>query len=429
MHNKSLEQSLLGCILNDPRKIVDVEAAGGQGLFYTTEHQKIYSAIKEQAVEGQVDIITVATRGDFLKSRIYEISNAGPAPDMATTYIEQLKGLVVKRELQKICRAALPEIQDTDPAELLTKINQQARDLLLYTVKPRGQFANELVERMWSYYIENEGTPPDYLRTGFRDLDMIMDGLQPSEHIVIAARPSVGKSAFAMDIARNVAKNRKKVLFFSMEMTPERLVQRMFCSEALVSLKRLRNNLLKEQERKDADRTLSRVVEFSKNIILVPGQIGVNDVKARSLQEAEKEGVDLVIIDYLQLMKVSGEGTTNDMVGANSNGLQLLSKDLNIPVITLSQLSRSSEKERRRPVLSDLRDSGNIEQSGDKIILMYKENREDSEVELIVAKSKDGPAGTVKVGWLPDPVTFRNLSKEQEPPEVMAGARQWNGGE
>ena len=428
MFKPEIEKALLGCLINGPHKLAEAEAAGGAKLFYTTEHQSIFAGIRLQVASGDtVDALTVSGRANIPLYKVLECATAGPAPDMADSYINQLKELVVSRELKVICQQTLGRVEVDLPEELLTDINQRVHDLSLYTVKPKGGTADELVEQAWNYYIENEGQPPDFLKTGFVDLDLILDGLQPSEHIILAARPSVGKSALAMDVAREVAKEDKRVLFFSMEMTPERLVQRMLCAEALVSLKRLRNNQLKGDEKAKVQRVLTKVMEYARRITLVPGQIGVNDVKARVLQEQHKNGVDLVVIDYLQLMKTGGDGSTNDKVGRNARGLQLVSKEINIPVITLSQLSRESEKQQRRPLVTDLRDSGEIEQAGDKIVLMYKETREDLEVELIVGKSKDGPTGTVKVGWMPEAVTFRSKAKITEPPQVMAGGRQWEG--
>ena len=274
--------------------------------------------------------------------------------------------------------------------------------------------------KSWEDYLETEGKKPDYLATGFYDLDNAIDGLQDSEHIVIAGRPSMGKTSLATDICRNVAKQGNPVLFFTMEMTKQRLAERIICAEAQLPIRDYRRRALSEEQKEEVDAAINRL--WQKPLTICEGQASLTAIRSKAMQEKYMRGLRLIVIDYLTLIaepKTAGM-SQNDLIGNIANKLQLLSKDLNVPVITISQLSRECDRRtNKRPVLSDLRDSGNIEQAGDKVLFVYRDDYYNVKTdkpgiaEIIVAKNKDGPTGMIELGWNGIAASFYNLQRSE----------------
>src|ERR1700726_5290783 len=247
-------------------------------------------------------------------------------------------------------------------------------------------------------------------------------GLQKSDLVIIAARPSMGKTAFAMNIAENAAVEDKQVVgVFSLEMSREALLLRLLCSQARVDAHKMRTGSLWQDDTKKVVRAMEQLAHAPIFIDDTPG-ISLSEMraKARRLKQAQQGRLDLIIVDYLQLMSGGGKRYENrtQEVSAISRGLKALAKELNVPVVALSQLSRASERrgEDKRPLLSDLRESGSIEQDADVVAFIHREeyyDRENEDVkgqaEIIVAKQRNGPTGSVKLAYIADYTRFENL--------------------
>ncbi len=412
-NDKQVEMALLGCLLQQKNIITAVESCGGKKLFYTSKHENIYGAILSQAEVGEVDVITVSSRLGGQSSYLLQCISLAPSPLLAPSYSDTLKELYLKREILKLCHNTTYNLENQN---ILNELEQGVRNIAKQVSKIKHTDAGNLVADLWEDYIENEGVTPDYMKTGLLDLDRMIDGLEHTEHIIIAGRASMGKTAFACDVVRNVAKQGRKIIFFTMEMSEKVLMRRLLCAEADVRLKGFRNRRLHPAEKIRASRVLSEIKKWDLQVI--EGRVTVSDIKSKVAQDEP----DLVVVDYLQLMELDRRGgmNTNDLVGDNVKGLQGIAKT-GPAVITLSQLSRASEKEKRRPNLSDLYESGAIEAAGDKILMPYREDKESEEAEILVVKQKDGPVGKVDALFVKDSVTFRSLARTSEPPAVRRG--------
>jgi len=259
------------------------------------------------------------------------------------------------------------------------------------------------------------------LATGFTDLDNQTAGLQPADFVLIAARPSMGKTAFALNIAEYVTFYLKKtVAIFSLEMSKEQLVNRLFSMESHIDAQRIRTGDLNDQEWVDLMESAGNIGE-SRLIIDDTPAISVPEIRSKCRRFKMDRGLDLIVIDYLQMMSGSGRGNDSRQqeISDISRSLKSLARELNVPIIALSQLSRAVEaRPNHRPMLSDLRESGAIEQDADLVMFIYREDyyNKDTEkrgvAEIIVAKQRNGPIGTVELAWVPSQTKFQNLAKQ-----------------
>ncbi|MDQ0204021.1 replicative DNA helicase [Pectinatus haikarae] len=266
------------------------------------------------------------------------------------------------------------------------------------------------------------------LSTGFKDLDKLTSGFQPSDLILIAARPSMGKTAFTLNIATHAAVRKKEaVAFFSLEMSKEQLVQRMLCSEGAIDSQRMRTGGLVDD---DWQRLISAADRLSSSPIFIDDTPGITIMELRSKARRLKleKGLSLIIIDYLQLMqgRIGGKGDNRQQeISEISRSLKALARELNVPVVALSQLSRSVEaRQIKKPMLSDLRESGSLEQDADIVMFIYREDYYDPDTEnknitdIIIAKHRNGPVDTVQLYFQKEFTRFGNLSREQlSPPQ------------
>ena len=256
--------------------------------------------------------------------------------------------------------------------------------------------------------------------TGFTDLDYKTNGLHDSDLLIIAARPAMGKSAFAINLATNVAlQSGKGVAIFNLEMSKEQVGNRILCSEAMIDSNKVRSGQLEDDDWVKLASTLGRLSEAPIYIDDTAG-ITIMEIRAKCRKLKIEKDIGLVVIDYLQLIQGSGKknASREQEISEISRSLKILAKELNIPVIALSQLSRSVEKrDDKRPMLSDLRESGSIEQDADIVIFLYRDDyyNEDSEkknvAEVILAKHRGGSTGTVDLAWLPSYTKFANLER------------------
>ena len=389
-----------------------------------------------------VDIVTLAEE----LSRRKEVEAVGGVAYLASLteglprrisiedYVRIVKDKSMLRQLINVASSAMTEASDqTDPA--LDVLNRAESALLEVTDRGitsgfedihtivRDSFGT--IDAIWSHQREVTG-----LATHFKKFDQMTSGLQPSELIIIAARPSMGKTAWAINIAQNAAvKSGKVVGVFSLEMSKESLLKRMLASEAFVGMRSIQNGMIGRDDKVKLLDAAARLTESKLHIDDTPG-ISLAEMRAKSRRLKQKMGsLDLIVVDYLQLMSGSAPGSNKRQenrtqeVAAVSRGLKALAKELKVPVIALSQLSRASEQRGgdKKPMLSDLRESGSIEQDADVVAFIHRESyynkdetgEEDPEskgkAEIIIAKQRNGPTGSVHLAYLAEFTRFENL--------------------
>ena len=264
------------------------------------------------------------------------------------------------------------------------------------------------------------------LPTGFRELDRMTSGLQPTDLIVLAARPSVGKTSLALNIAQQVAfREGRSVGFFSLEMSKEQLGFRVLCSEAEVDAKKVRDGYASKEAMVRLVTAQTKIAK-TKFFIDDSAALTVPEMRAKGQRLKREHGLDLLVVDYIQLMAGHGRfDNRTQEVSQISRGLKLLAKELRVPILALSQLSRQPEQrkgDQRKPQLADLRDSGSIEQDADLVIFLYREELYDRNTErrgiadVLIAKQRNGPTGDFEIVFLPDRMTFSDYAREAEPP-------------
>src|SRR5579885_3197179 len=428
--NLDAEESVLGAILLSESAIEAASAELDAGDFYRESHARIYRAALELYQQGQpVDAITVGAELAEVggKERIHELAALVPATSNARHYARIVREMATLRGLtavgEQIQRLGWERPGETP--ELVDRAEQMVFDLAQHRI--RGSFEHvealvresfEQITRMYESGGEMTGIP-----TGFRDVDHMTSGLQPGNLVVVAGRPSMGKSAFALGIASNLAlRYGIPVGVFTLEMSKLEVAQRLMCAEARVELQRLRTGRLTNED-------WPRLVKACDMLTKAP--IYVDDTrlttmleiraKARRLKAREPK-LGAIVVDYLQLMS-SGQDADNRVqeVSQISRSLKVVAGDLEIPVIALSQLSRAVESRTdKRPLLSDLRESGSIEQDADLVIFLYRDEyyNESSEdqglAEVILAKHRNGPVRTEKLAFLKRFAKFADLAPQHD---------------
>jgi replicative DNA helicase len=437
-HNLDAEASVLGSILLDNDAYHQLEGTVRAEMFYKEAHRKIFSAMEDLISRGSpVDTITIVeelrVRGqiDEVGGVAYLIGLADAVP--TSVYADHYARIVVeKATLRSLIFAAGKIMQlaydESGPAgELLDKAEKLVFDVA--TAKRMDRFfgMKELVNDTFEL-IENlakGGGINSGVKTGFRELDEMTTGLQPGSLNVLAARPSMGKTAFALSIAQNVAiRGGKTTAVFSLEMPAVQLVLRMLCSEARVDMNRVRLGQLQDR---DFERLVNAADKMAKAPIFIDDapDLNVIELRSRARRLMAEHDLGLIVIDYMQLMQ-SAPGRNNggdnrqQEISNISRGLKALARELNIPVMVLSQLSRQVEsRPNHRPMLSDLRESGAIEQDADLVAFIYRDeyyNKETDQqgiAEIIVGKQRNGPVGTVKLQFHSQHVRFNDLAHER----------------
>jgi replicative DNA helicase len=433
--NLDAEESVLGAMMLTPGAIAavtDVLSAEGHE-FYRESHARVYRAALALYAKGEpVDAITLVDeldeRGELEdaggKVRIHELAALVPASANAGHYARIVKESATLRGLIRVGGdiARLGWERPGETSELIDHAEQILFDLS--QEKATSEFSHieallkESFERITQLY--ESGTDVTGVPSGFRDLDRITSGFQEGNLVVIAARPSMGKSALGLGVAANLAVRRNvPVALFTLEMSKAEVTQRLMCSEAKVESQRLRTGKLSAD---DWPRLTASCDKLAKAPVYVDdtGSITMMEIrsKARRLKSKHPE-LGLIIVDYLQLM-TSGMSAENRVqeVSQISRSLKVLARDLDVPILALSQLSRAVEQRHdKRPILSDLRESGSIEQDADIVMFIYRDeyyNGEESEqqglAEVIVAKHRNGPTDTVKLSFLKRYAKFSDLA-------------------
>lgn len=433
--NLEAETSVLGSVMVAPNLIASVTEVLRPKHFYRLSHQRIYEAVEELYARGEpIDPITVSEelirRGTLElvggRAYVHSLVSSVPAVTNARHYAEIVKDNYLLRSLISVGSdiAELGYRGQGAPRDLIDRAEQLVFEIsqtkATEDFSPLGELINESfveLERVMS-----EGRHSAGIETGFRRLDEIITGLQPANLVILAARPSMGKTALALNIARNVAVDRGKgVAIFSLEMSKMEVVQRMLCSEAKVDSHRLRHGQLQTS---DWSKLTSACAPLFKAPIFIDDTPSSNMMeiraKARRLKSREKN-LGLVIIDYLQLMM--GDATAENRqqeVSLISRSLKIMARELSVPVLALSQLSRQVEQRSgNKPVLSDLRESGSIEQDSDVVIFIYRDevyNKESSDrgiAEIIVGKQRNGPIGSCRLAFIQNHTRFADLPEDQ----------------
>ncbi|MFF7566628.1 replicative DNA helicase [Streptomyces pseudovenezuelae] len=413
------EQSVLGGMLLSQDAIGEVSEVLTAADFYRPVHETIYSAILGVYSKGEpADPITVAAeltkRGEITKvggpSYLHSLVQAVPTAANAEYYAQIVHEKAVLRRLTEAgtriaqlgysAEGELDDIVATAQTEILAAI--EAR-----TGSATGSRASTIIERV----VDKLGSPSEDITgvpTGFTDLDSLTKGFQPGQLIVLAARPAIGKSTLALDFARAASiKHGLSVAFFSLEMGEEEIGMRLLSAEARVGLHHLRGGTVTDT---DWERMGRRLPDIGSARLHVDDSAGLSvaDIRTRTRRLAARDGLDLVIVDYLQLMTPAGRrgASRQEEVAAMSRGLKLLAKTLRVPVIALSQLNRGSEQRTdKKPQVSDLRESGAIEQDADMVLLLHREDAYEKEsprageADIIVGKHRNGPTATISVAF------------------------------
>jgi len=443
--NIEAEQSVLGAMLVDREAIAQVSEILTAEDFYREGHKVIYTIMLELYNRNEaVDYITLTDSLNMNKkledvgglAYVMSLTKAVPTAANVKYHASIVKD---KSQLRQMVRAGT-EIASMgyNPEDELPVLVDKAEKLVLDIAN--GQNKSDFssikdiamnVATKISDVLEHKGGLTG-IPTGFADLDKLTSGLQPSDFIILAARPSMGKTAFALNIVQNVAlrahvKMRKdkplSVAFFSLEMSKEQLVSRMLCSEGNIDSQRLRVGELSDD---DWGRFWETCNVFSNASIFIDDTAGITamEMRSRARRLKAEHGLDLIVVDYLQLMQGSGKhnsmGDRQQEVSEISRSLKALARELNVPVISLSQLSRGVEaRQIKRPMLSDLRESGSLEQDADIVAFLYREDyynpeTENKHTELIIAKHRNGPVDTVNLFFHKQFTKFVGFTKMQE---------------
>lgn len=430
------EEAVLGAILVNPMSLGKIVEFLKPESFYKPAHKIIYEAMLELFRKNEpIDIVTVS---EHLRNK-EELDLAGGRSyinDLAmnvvtTANIEFYAKIIQEKEIKRALINAGSEIvsmsyenEDTDSVldnaqKLIFNIAAQKDTTDLVGIQDLVVSSYEQIEQRYNNKDDLVG-----VTTGFYDLDAITSGLQKSDLIILAARPSMGKTAFALNLAQNVAmKGNKGVAIFSLEMPKQQLVKRMLCAEAEVDSSRVTSGNLQP---KDWEKLMEAMGRLSEAKIYIDDTSGVTSIdikaKCRRLMMEEKE-LGLIVIDYLQLMEGGGNpNDRNQQISAISRSLKGLARELDVPIIALSQLSRGVEaRNDKRPMLSDLRDSGAIEQDADIVMFIYRDeyyNRDDvnnkGKAEVIIAKHRNGSVGTIELLFQSNITKFKNPTKTAE---------------
>ena len=438
--NIEAEEAILGAILVNPSCMNKIVEHLKPESFYKPAHRYVYEAMLQlYNSEDKIDIVSVSDvlnvnqKLELVGGRAFinDLSYNTITTANVEYYAKIVQEKAIKRSLINAGSDIVSAGYDVNPVEesleqaekLIFDIASQKASKSLISIKDIVFKVYEKIEER----AKNKGQLTG-LSTGFYDLDEYTNGLQKSDLIILAARPAMGKTAFALNIAQNVALREKvPVAIFSLEMSKDQLGQRLMCSEAEVDTQRLKTG---NMQAKDWDKLATASANLSEAKIYIDDTAGctITDLRAkcRRLAMAEKD-LGLIVIDYLQLIESTGREDRMQAISTISRGLKILAKELNVPIIALSQLSRAVEgRTDKRPMLSDLRESGSIEQDADIVMFIYRdeyyknaENDEDDaekaankgEAEIIIAKHRNGPVGTVRLLFQGSITKFKNKMK------------------
>jgi replicative DNA helicase len=435
-HNNEAEQSVLGAIMLEPEKWDEVNDVISEEHFYKTAHRTIYTAFRELNIKGQpIDILTVS---ELLKKKdeieqiggaayLAEILNLTPTTANLKSYVDIVAEKAILRKLISECQGLVTKAYDQEYEDIGSFIDGAEAKIFSIAEKknvdglvPANEILKSSMQRIDELYNAG-GVGITGVSSGFTDLDKMTAGFQPGELTIIAARPSMGKTAFSLNIASNAAiREGKKVAYFSLEMGQEQLMLRMLASESRIDMSAMRIGKIPDSSWPKLINTVSII---SKSGLFIDDTSGVSpfEIRAKCRRLKATHGLDMIMVDYLQLMDLKQKVESRERaVSEISKTLKAIAKELKVPVVALAQLNRGVEgRSDRRPMLSDLRESGSIEQDADVIMMIYRDDyyeRENSDAkgiaEIIIAKQRNGPTGVAKLAWMAQFGQFANLAAD-----------------
>ncbi|SDD86130.1 replicative DNA helicase [Paenibacillus sp. UNCCL117] len=435
--NLEAEQAVLGAILLDGDALVTAMERITDEDFYRGAHKHIFEAMIEIAEANEpVDLITLTARLQDKQqleevggiSYLSQLANAVPTAANVDYYAQIVEE---KSMLRRLIRAATQIVSNgyagedevgtllSDAEARIMEISQARSGSGFIAIRDVLMEVFEKVEMLFNQKGSTTG-----IKSGFSDLDKMTSGFQRSDLIIVAARPSVGKTAFALNIAQNIGVREKEtVAIFSLEMGAAQLVQRMICAEANVDAGRMRTGFLEPDDWEKLTMAIGSLSEANIYIDDSPS-VTVADIRAKCRRLKKEKGLGMILIDYLQLIHGRGKGDNRQQeVSEISRTLKQIARELDVPVIALSQLSRGVEQRQdKRPMMSDLRESGSIEQDADIVAFLYRDDYYDKEsekkniIEIIIAKQRNGPVGTVELAFLKNFNKFVGLDRTHQEP-------------
>lgn len=439
-HSVEAEQAVLGAVILDSDRLITASERVDPDDFYRVSHQRIFDAMLKINDRGElVDLVTLSSE---LQSQgildeigglnyLAEIAEAVPAIGNIGYYLNVVDQ---KAALRRLIRTATNIVSDgyerqdevdavlSDAERNILKVSQRKGQSSFHSIGSVLSDAYSTIEKLHQSSGEITG-----IATGFSDLDKMTAGFQRNDLIIVAARPSVGKTAFALNISQNVAvRTGENVAIFSLEMGAEQLVMRMLCAEGNIDAQRLRTGRLESEDWGRLSLAMSSLSQAGIFIDDTPG-LRVNEIRAKCRRLKQEYGLGMIMIDYLQLIVGNGKPGENRQqeVSEISRTLKAIARELQVPVIALSQLSRGVEsRQDKRPMMSDIRESGAIEQDADIVAFLYRDDYYDKEsedantIEIIIAKQRNGPTGTVKLSFRKEYNKFVNMETQAFAPPM-----------
>jgi len=431
------EVSVLGAMVQDSIAVQRATEQLKPEDFYQPEHREIFQVMADlNRHQAPIDLTTLQaelSRKGTLEGvgglrYLMKIVSDVPTAANVRSYIEIVREKSILRKLIAACGKISQESysQQKEVSDILSDAEREIFDIVMNrqegeALKPMSEViltTLDQIQELARLRGEIAGVP-----TGFIDLDSLLTGLHPGELIVVGARPAMGKTSFAMNIAEHAALNKGKVTaVFTLEMPREQIAMRMLCSDARVDMQRVRRGTLRDD---DWDRIAKTLGPLSAAPMYIDDTAAITPTQLRSRCRQLKmdKGLDLVVVDYLGLMRADGKTENRQLeVSEISRQLKAIALELKIPVVACAQLSRANkDRVDKRPMLSDLRDSGSIEQDADVVMFLHREeyynkDTEDKNIgEVIISKQRSGPLGTVKLAWLSEFTTFANLARDSQP--------------
>ena len=436
-HNHEAEQSVIGAIFLDQTALITASEILIAEDFYRISHQKIFQTMLYLSDHGKpIDLVTVTEELSSKKeledvgglSYLTELANAVPTAANVGHYAKIVEEKSILRRLIRVATGILEDgySREDEVEALLSEAEKKVMEVS--NRKNAGDFKHIKDVLVNTYdnieQLQNRKGDVTGIPTGFKDLDRMTAGFQRNDLIIVAARPSVGKTAFALNIAQNVAiRAGENVAIFSLEMGAEQLVMRLLCAEGNIDAQALRTGALSTEDWGKLTMAMGSLSNSGIFIDDTPG-VRVSELRAKCRRLAQEHGLGMILIDYLQLIQGSGKPGENRQqeVSEISRSLKALARELKVPVIALSQLSRGVEQRQdKRPMMSDIRESGSIEQDADIVAFLYRDDYYDKEsenknmIEIIIAKQRNGPTGTVTLAFKKEFNKFINIDWSQHP--------------
>lgn len=423
-HSTEAEQSVLGALLIDADAIFKIDGRLRADDFYDPAHASIYRAVQELVQEGSpIDLLTVSTKLDGVKdvnggsAYLAELTTVVPTASNIEHYADIVLGFSRRRQLAAVGKkmASIAATEEKTADELFEQAEQEFLRLSQHTASLGPVRLSDMRDARYEHYQSLDDPATQYgVQTGYKDLDAKLTVLAPGQFIVLAARPSMGKTALALNIARNVGMTQQKTVgIFSLEMTSGEVFDRVLGDVADIAPWRLTKGRFREKDFARIGEGMDRIGESRIYVDDDPNRTLTNiRSKARRLQV--ENGLDLLIIDYLQLIRVTDrfarENRTREMSHVSEN-IKELARELQCPILALSQLNRDCDRRPdKQPQLSDLRDSGSLEQDADRVLMLYRESyyEEDAEsnVDIFIRKNRNGPTGRIELAFDPELMRF-----------------------